>query len=117
MVLRAVRGGADGYVLKSASRGELVAAVRRVAAGGQSFDDVVVRAFMHGEQHSREPLSGRELQVLQLVAAGQTNKEIGVSLYLSPGTVKAHLDSIYRKLGASDRAQAVAIALRCHLLE
>ena len=117
MVLRAVRGGAQGYVLKSASRDELVTAVRRVAAGGQSFDDVVVRAFIHGEQRADEQLSRRELQVLQLVAAGQTNKEIGGSLYLSPGTVKAHLDSIYRKLGASDRAQAVATALRRGLLE
>ena len=117
VVLRAVHGGAHGFVLKSASRDELVSAVRRVAAGGRSFDEVVVRALMHGEERSREPLSTRELQILQLVAAGHTNKEIGGSLYLSPGTVKAHLDSIYRKLDASDRAQAVATALRRGLLD
>ena len=118
MVLRAVRGGAQGYVLKSASRDELLTAVRRVAAGGQSFDDVVVRAFMHGEQRADEAtVAPRACRSCSSWPAGQTNKEIGGSLYLSPGTVKAHLDSIYRKLGASDRAQAVAMALRRGLLE
>jgi len=114
IVLGAVRGGAQGYVLKNATRDELIAAVRRVAAGGQAFDEVVVRALLRGDQHEVlcNLLTPRELDVLRLVAGGQTNKEIGAALFISADTVKGHLETIYRKLGVSDRAHAVAVAIR-----
>ena len=114
IVLGAVRGGAQGYVLKNATRDELLAAVRRVAAGGQSFDEVVVRALLRGDQ--REVLCSlltvRELEILRLVAGGQTNKEIAAELFISSDTVKGHLETVYRKLGVSDRAHAGAVAIR-----
>jgi DNA-binding NarL/FixJ family response regulator len=119
LVLRAVRGGAQGYVLKSASRSELVAAIRRVAAGGQSFDEVVVRAFLTEKEKaaSAELLTERETEILRLIATGCRNQSIAEQLYMSVSTVKGHLDDAYRKLGVSDRAHAVAVALRLGLLE
>lgn len=118
IVLEAVRGGAHGYVLKDATREELVSAIRRVAAGGEYFDSVVVRALMKGEQKSErtDSLSDRELDVLRLLASGFTNKEIAEQLFVSSDTVKTHLASIYRKLSVSDRTHAVAVALRQGLL-
>jgi DNA-binding NarL/FixJ family response regulator len=115
IVLRAVRGGANGYVLKHASRSELRDAIARVAAGGQYFDEVVVRAFLDDDRRGAgiEPsLSEREIEILSLVAEGFTNKQIAAEIYLSADTVKCHLESAYRKLGVSDRAHAVAVALR-----
>ena len=114
IVLGAVRGGAQGYVLKNATRDELIAAVRRVAAGGQAFDEVVVRALLRGDQREVlcSLLTARELDILRLVAGGQTNKEIATALFISADTVKGHLETIYRKLGVSDRAHAVAVAIR-----
>lgn len=119
LVLNAVRGGAQGYVLKSASREELVAAIRHVAGGGQRFDEVVVRALLAEQGRAEEEplLTGRELDVLRLVAAGYSNKEVAAHLYIGLTTVKTHLDDVYRKLGVSDRAHAVAVALRRGLLE
>jgi DNA-binding NarL/FixJ family response regulator len=119
IVLGAVRGGAGGYVLKHASRDELVAAIRRVASGGKYFDEVVVRAFLEGDQREQapSPLTERELEILRLVAGGFTNKEIGEQIFLSVDTVKSHLENVYRKLGVSDRAHAVAVALRSGLVK
>jgi len=114
VVVSAVRGGAQGFVLKNASRDELLAAVRRVAAGGQYFHEVVVRALLRGSQREMlsSVLTARELDILRLVAAGHTNKEIAAHLFISAETVKGHLEAIYRKLGVSDRAHAVAVAIR-----
>ena len=114
IVLGAVRGGAQGYVLKNATRDELLAAVRKVAAGGQSFDEVVVRALLRGDQREVlcSLLTARELEILRLVAGGKTNKEIAAQLFISSDTVKGHLETSYRKLGVSDRAHAVAVAIR-----
>jgi DNA-binding NarL/FixJ family response regulator len=118
IVVRAVRGGAQGYVLKDASQEELLGAIERVAAGGTYFDSIVVKALL---QSSREPEedrpSDRELEVLRLMASGFTNKEIAEQLFVSAETVKTHLSSAYRKLGVSDRAHAVAVALRRGLLD
>ena len=119
LVANAVRAGAQGYVLKSATRTDLVSAIRHVAEGGQRFDEVVVRALLseRRREESGALLTDREREVLGLVAAGCSNKEIARRLYLSISTVKTHLDDVYRKLGASDRAHAVAVALRLGILE
>ena len=118
IVLEAVRTGAHGYILKSASRSELVGAIRRVAGGDQYYDSVVAKAFLRGDQRQREAalLTRREVETLRLAADGLTTREIAARLFVSSSTVKSHLDNIYRKLEASDRAHAVAIALRKNLL-
>jgi two-component system, NarL family, response regulator len=120
IVLKAVQAGAQGYILKSTSGDELVRAIRRVAAGEEYFDAVVVRAFMNRDKLDllrKDTLTSRELSVLRLVAAGKTNRQIGTELFLSAETVKAHLENIFRKLEASDRTHAVAVAMRQGLLD
>ena len=119
IVLRAVKSGASGYVLKNASADELIRAIRHVAAGGRHFDEVVVKAFLSDEQRARdkELLTPHELEILRMVAAGATNRQVAHHLFLSVDTVKSHLESIYRTLEVSDRAHAVAVAMRKGLLE
>jgi DNA-binding NarL/FixJ family response regulator len=118
MATKAVRAGAHGYILKSTSSQELTTAIRRVAAGGQYYDPVVVRGLMReGQADPQEQLTEKEAIVLRLVAAGLTNREIAAQLYVSIDTVKSHLESVFRKLGVSDRTHAVAVALRRHLLD
>lgn len=119
LVARAVRAGVQGYVLKSASRADLVSAIRHVAQGGQRFDEVVVRALLaeKTKAEASELLTDRERDVLKLVAAGCGNKQIAEQLFLSVSTVKTCLDDAYRKLGVSDRAHAVAVALRLGMFD
>lgn len=119
IVLKAVTAGASGYVLKHASAEELVQAIRRVAAGGHYFDDIVMKTLLRQTRQEKEPqlLTEHELRVLQLVAEGLTNKEIAHGLFLSADTVKSHLETIYRKLGVSHRAHAVAVAMRAGMLK
>ena len=118
-VLKAVRGGARGYVLKHVSQEELADAIRHVAAGGTRFDEIVVSAFLKESRREEDHtlLSARDVEILRLVANGCSNKEVAERLYLSLGTIKTHLDEIYRTLGVSDRAHAVAVALRKGLLD
>jgi DNA-binding NarL/FixJ family response regulator len=119
IVLRAVKSGASGYVMKNASADELIRAVRHVAEGGRHFDEVVVKAFLRDEQRAKdkELLTPHELEILRMVAAGATNREVALHLFVSVDTVKSHLESIYRTLEVSDRAHAVAVAMRKGLLE
>jgi DNA-binding NarL/FixJ family response regulator len=119
IVLRAVKSGASGYVLKNASADELVRAIRYVAGGGRFFDEVVVKAFLADEQRGkdRQLLTPHELDILRMVAAGATNREVAEHLFISVETVKSHLEAIYRTLEVSDRAHAVAVAMRKGLLE
>jgi DNA-binding NarL/FixJ family response regulator len=119
IVLRAVKSGASGYVMKNASADELIRAIRHVAAGGRHFDEVVVKAFLSDEQRAKdkELLTPHELEILRMVAAGATNRQVANHLFLSVDTVKSHLEAIYRTLEVSDRAHAVAVAMRKGLLE
>lgn len=114
-VLSAIEAGATGYLLKDAPRAELVRAVRAAADGEAVLAPSVaarlmsrVRAPAGRGVRGEEPLSTRELEVLELVAAGHTNKEAAARLFISEATVKTHLLHIYAKLGVSDRAAAVA---------
>ncbi len=109
-VQRALRAGASGYFLKSAPPKELVAAIRQVHAGSKRIQPEVLAQI--AEHMGEEDLTAREIEVLQLVVAGQRNREIGEKLFISEETVKVHLKHIMEKLGARDRTHAVALAAR-----
>lgn len=112
-VARAVNAGARGYLVKDASREELVAMVT------QALHDVTSRQVPRPRQDAEgalPPLTERELQVLRGMGRGRSNSEIGKELYLSEDTVKTHARRLFRKLGAADRAQAVAMGFRWGLV-
>jgi DNA-binding NarL/FixJ family response regulator len=109
-VLPAIEAGATGYLLKDAPRTELLRAVRAAARGEAVLSPSVASRLMGRVRApaagSDGPLSQRELEVLQLVAAGTTNREAAARLFISEATVKTHLLHIYAKLGVGDRAAA-----------
>ncbi len=121
-VHEAMQAGASGYVLKSASKEELVRAVRAVHAGAGFLQAEVTKPLLRRlaadarSAGSAATLSLREIEVVELLAQGKSNKAIGQLLTISEETVKTHLKRLYEKLGAADRAQAVAIALRQQLI-
>lgn len=116
-ILRAVEAGATGYVLKDAPREELYGAIRAAAEGKPLLaPDVAAHLVERVRWPSDEGLSGREVEVLELVARGKGNKEIARTLWISEATVKSHLLHVYEKLGAADRASAVAVAMQRGLL-
>ena len=116
-VLPAIEAGATGYLLKDASRDELLRAVRAAAAGHAVLaPSVATRLVDRVRTPESATLSPRELQVLALVADGATNRQVGLSLHLSETTVKTHLLAAYGKLGVGDRAAAVAEGFRRGLL-
>lgn len=121
VVFRALQEGANGYLSKEARRGEIVDAVLQVARGGTVVppelasglaDQIRLRA-----QSDTPSLSERERQVLQGFARGLSIPALAGELYLAPSTVKTHTQRLYEKLGVSDRAAAVAEAMRRGLLE
>jgi DNA-binding NarL/FixJ family response regulator len=119
-VLPAIEAGATGYLLKDAPRTELLRAVRAAARGEAVLSPSVASRLMGRVRApaagSDGPLSQRELEVLELVAAGTTNREAAARLFISEATVKTHLLHIYAKLGVGDRAAAVAEAFNRGLL-
>lgn len=109
-IQRALQAGARGYLLKSMPPNELVEAVRQVHAGKKR---VPAEVAAHLAEHlSDEALTEREIDVLRHLAGGNRNKDIAERLFISEETVKVHVKHIMEKLGASDRTQAVAIAVR-----
>src|SRR6266540_177051 len=122
-VVEAVRAGARGYVLKARDAEHLIQTVRLVAGGNMVIDPQLVVALaeelstVKERDRKAETLTAREVEVLQLLAFGHTNKDIADQLFISPDTVKTHLEHIFEKLGASDRTAAVAEALRRRLIE
>jgi DNA-binding NarL/FixJ family response regulator len=112
---RALRAGAVGYLLKSMLRRELVDTIRSVHAG--RFRVPVSVALELAGRLTENELSAREMDVLRLVAMGSSNKRVGQLLNVTEDTVKAHMKGILAKLGASDRAHAVAIALRRGIID
>ena len=124
----AMRAGASGFLAKDVRRNQLVEAIRTVAAGDALLGPSLVRRLV--EDFCRRPaptttgtppalaeLTGRELEVLELVARGHTNTEIAKTLYLSEATVKTHLAHLMRKLSLRDRVQAVILAYETGLIQ
>ncbi len=111
-ILRAIEAGATGYLLKDTPREELFRAIRAAAKGESVLaPTVAARLMTRMRAPAEENLSAREIEVLQLVAKGTSNKEIGKALHISTATVKTHLIHIYNKLGVDDRTAAVTTAL------
>ncbi len=118
-VLGAVRAGARGYLLKGASAEEIARGIRSVHAGGSYLEPRVTSKLIAEVSSPRRGglvLSAREKEVLRLVADGLPTKQISASLSITERTVKFHVNSIFRKLGADNRAQAVALAAQRGLL-
>ncbi|AZF58318.1 response regulator transcription factor [Pseudomonas sp. R11-23-07] len=109
----AMQAGAVGYLLKDASRAEVIQALQQVAAGGEALNTAVSARLLRRMTERQasgaapgEPLTPRECQVLGLVANGMSNRAIGEQLGITTGTAKAHVERVIGKLGAADRTQA-----------
>ena len=112
-ILRAIETGATGYLLKDTPREELFGAIRQVAQGNSPLaPGVAARLMQRMRDPSEEGLSTREIEVLELVARGTSNKEIAKQLWVSETTVKSHMLHIFDKLGVTDRTAAVTAALK-----
>jgi DNA-binding NarL/FixJ family response regulator len=131
-LLEALKAGAAGYVLKDAPRSEVITAVRRVREGEASLAPELAARLLRrlatengGRRGARsadgditvDSLTPRELEVLQLMQLGGTNRHVAEELFISRGTVKRHVENIIAKLGVSDRTQAVVRALELGVLE
>lgn len=122
-VFDAIRAGARGYLLKDTPRQRLLAAIKEAAAGKTPVDPAVAgKLFAHVTQQTTAPdtaitslLSEREKEVLGLLGKGLSNAEIAARIYLSEGTVRNYVSSIFEKLGVADRTQAAVLAIRCGL--
>ncbi|MBO9671221.1 MAG: response regulator transcription factor [Sphingobium sp.] len=108
--VRAMRAGAAGYLLKNCIRRELVDAIRSVHVGRHALSPEIAHDL--AAHALDEPLTDREVAVLRLVAEGHPNKQIGWQLDVSTDTIKAHLKTIFAKLGVDDRTHAVTVATR-----
>ncbi len=117
-IFRGIEAGARGYLLKDAPREELFKAIRAVHRGESLIQPVVASKVLDRltelsrRAPSGEELSGRELEVLRLIAKGAANKEIGAELSIAQSTVKTHISTIFQKLGVNDRTEAVTEALK-----
>lgn len=116
-----IRAGVSGYILKDVSPDKLVETIRGVARG-ESFipPQLATKIFQEfsrlAERNNPDGLTERELEVLRLVAAGASNREIASTLYISEKTVKNHLSNIFQKIGVTDRTQAALYALKHRLV-
>ena len=109
-IYRAIESGAKSYLLKDTPDDELAATIRAVYAGESSLPERVARRL--AERRQRANLSQRELEVLQLLIKGRSNKEIGSALFVSEDTVKAHLKTLFAKLNVRDRTEAAISAIQ-----
>jgi DNA-binding NarL/FixJ family response regulator len=114
-IAKALEAGASGAVMKSAENTELVAAIRKIAAG-QTFISGDIQSLMDNDPPVTS-LTGRQSEVLQSLTLGLTNKDIALQLGISIRSVEDHVNNILEKIGATNRAEAVGIALRKHLVK
>jgi len=113
--LRALKAGASGYLLKNMLRKDLLDTIRAVDAGKRRVPSIIAANLV--DHLADDALSMREIEVLQRVAAGSSNKVIAAQLVVSEATIKGHMKNILSKLGANDRTPAVTIALRRGIIE
>ena len=124
-VFDAIRAGANGYILKDTPPDQLLSAIRDAAEGKTPVDPAVAGKLFKRVADKPvpqtdalvEPLSDRELEIVQLMAGGLTNAEIGAALFLSEGTIRNYISTILGKLGVKDRTQAVVTAIRYGLID
>lgn len=109
-IYRAMQAGAKGYLLKGMDLNELTEAIRTVHAGKSRIPSRVAEKL--AERMGGSSLTARELEVLQLIVAGKSNRDIGTTLFISEATVKTHVNSLLSKLGVEDRTQAATTALQ-----
>jgi len=114
-IQRALEAGADGYLLKNMPQKQVVDAIRQVHAGKRRVPAELATRL--AEYMGDESLTEREISVLKLVADGNRNRDIGERLFITEETVKVHVRHIMEKLGAKDRTQAVAIAVRRGIIQ
>jgi DNA-binding NarL/FixJ family response regulator len=114
-IQRALEAGAQGYMLKSMPRKQLVEMIRRVHAGKKQIPPEVAAHL--AEHFGSDALSKREIEVLEKIAGGNRNSDIAALLFISEETVKGHIKHIMEKLGAGDRTEAVAIAIRRGIIQ
>jgi len=114
-IQRAIEAGARGYLLKSMPPKELLDGIRQVHAGKKRIPPEIVAQL--AEHLSDETLTAREVEVLRQVAGGNRNRDIAERLFISEETVKVHVKHVMEKLGASDRTEAVAIAIRRGIIQ
>jgi DNA-binding NarL/FixJ family response regulator len=114
-IQRSLEAGARGYILKSMPPKELVEVIRQVHSGKKRIPAEVAAHL--AEHYSDEALTGREIDVLRHIGGGNRNRDIAERLFISEETVKVHIKHIMEKLGATDRTQAVAIAVRRGIIQ
>lgn len=115
-ILAAVEAGALGYLLKDAPPEQVQAAVLATAQGRRTLSPEIAAALMEGLQRPELALSARELELLQLLATGASNRQLAEALFISQSTVKTHLAHIYGKLGVDNRTAAIAVARQQKLI-
>jgi two-component system NarL family response regulator len=113
-IYRAVQAGAHGYLMKDAPQADMIKAIKAVSGGKRYFPPHIAERL--AERMMRTNLTGRELEVLQMLARGLTNKEIGRALAISGNTVRNHVNSIIEKLEVSDRTEAATTAIHRGLI-
>jgi DNA-binding NarL/FixJ family response regulator len=124
LVLKSISRGAKGFLLKDVSLQTLLQAIETIVGGGSWFAPNITERLLNSVRSSGdfsmpahiEPLTDKELEILQLMAAGYSNKEIAAALYKSEGTVKNQCSAILAKLGVRDRTRAVLLALELGLI-
>lgn len=109
-IYRSLQAGARGYVLKTVQREELLRAIRTIHCGGHYVDSVAAQCLAQRTAHP--DLTPRELEVLQMIVRGLSNKEIAQQLYVAEVTIKLHVTHLLEKMGASDRTQAATLAIQ-----
>ncbi len=109
-IYQGLQAGARGYLLKDATTAELIEAIQQVSKGKRSLPAKVADKLV--ERMEADELTPREKEVLALMVKGSSTAKLAATLHLSEGTVKFHINNIFQKLGVSDRAQAIVVALR-----